>query len=115
MENNPKFPDSKQKEWGKNTEEGGGAFLFFRSSWNSKFPFQPISSLCEGNKVLIRLDGILLFSVVSPRLFCFVESSHKMAILHIVIASFKTVCPFHTKQNRFIKAMLSGLKVIEAS
>ena len=39
----------------------------------------------------------------SSRLFCFVELSHKMAILHIVMGTFKTGCPFHTiektKQN----------------
>ena len=33
------------------------------------------------------------------RLFCFVELSHKMAILHIVMGTFKTGCPFHTMEK----------------
>ena len=68
-------------------------------------------------QVLNNLNWTLLGSQEQKylsRLFCFVELSHKMAILHIVMASFKTGCPFHTKQNRFIKALLPWGKVIQA-
>ena len=117
VENNLKFPDSKQKEWGRNTEE---ASLLLRTAPRiQNFLSQLIQSIpynFQAGFQQLELGFVVLSrtEVYSLRLFCFVELSHKMAILHIVMASFKTGCPFHTKQNRFIKALLPRAKVIQA-